>query len=298
MDKEGIIDDIQKSYSSLDFKKVLYKINPSFEENENYENKELINYILKQLHNELNFLFSKPPAKNYNPINIDTTSDKNVFNNFLKTYGANYRSQISDLFYGVQKITLRCENCQTSQFKYELFSSLVFSLEKVKNFKKSKMKYDDEDEEDNEGYSVLNINDLLEYYFRNEILENDDQILCPKCDSMQNMNRKKKIFLAPHTLIFILKRKNNSQSIFVDILEKLYLSTFVKNDKSPKDYKLIGTIMDDGEQNQHYFAVCKCKIDDNWYKYNDGEVTKVDFNDFRDSGMPYVLIYKSSHSNS
>ena len=70
-------------------------------------------------------------------------------------------------------------------------------------------------------------------------------------------------------------------------------NNYVYNNLSPKKYELIGVVQHYGESSMsgHYVAYCKSKFDNNWYKFNDSIVTKVNSNEMYTCGIPYLLFY-------
>ena len=65
------------------------------------DSKDLINFLLEQLHTELNIISEKinNNENNSNAMNIQTDKNK-LYELFLNNYKTNYNSIISDSFYG------------------------------------------------------------------------------------------------------------------------------------------------------------------------------------------------------
>ena len=278
-----------KSYSPYQFKNVLGKLNELFLKNEANDSKDLIIFIQEQLHQELNFLFERQIRLNNN-ININQFSDKIVQHNYFEFFKANYKSKISDLFYGTQKTITTCENCKKSTYNYQIFSNLIFPLEAIRESKGIPR--------NGNNTVYVSIEDCFDYNQQINYFRGQNQINCNFCRQMTNAYYMTKIYIASNILIIILNRgKGLEFNVNLNILEEINISKYIENNESPFFFSLIGAIIHLGNSGQdgHFIAICKNKNNGQWYKYNDSIVTQSNFNEIKSLGIPYVLFYKKKY---
>ena len=278
-----------KSYSPYQFKSVLGKLNDLFLKNEANDSKDLIIFIQEQLHQELNFLFERQVKRNNN-ININQFSDKIVQHNFFEFFKFNYKSKISDLFYGTQKTITTCENCKKSTYNYQIFSNLIFPLEAIRESKGIPRNGD--------KTVYVTIEDCFDYNQQINYFKGQNQINCNYCKMMNNAYYLTKLYTASNILIIILNRGKGLQyKVNLNIDEEINISKYIENNESPFCFSLIGAIIHYGNSGQdgHFFAICKNKNNGKWYKYNDSIVSESNFNEIKSIGIPYVLFYKTKY---
>ena len=115
---------IKSSYNPKEFKdkiSLLYKTN--------IEPKQLFEFLVSTLHKELNRVKSTPMEK---VTNIMDKMDKNLmFYNFIQYFKKNHKSIISDLFYGVNVDIIKCFNCYSQTYNFQIYSLFVFNLEEI-----------------------------------------------------------------------------------------------------------------------------------------------------------------------
>ena len=304
-----INDDDHSTYSPSAFKDTIIKMNPLLDNNETGNAKNLIIYILKQLHKEL-----KPP-KNINQNNNSQIIDYNQYDKkdtflfFIKDSKQNW-SIIYDIFYGFKETINECLYCKekySSQklnnpicYNYELFNYLIFPLEEIKN-----IKYNSNDsnlQEQNNIQYIVSINDCFYYINRNEIFTDKNMGYCDICHQYYDSNYSSKIFYGPNVLILILNRgKDNICDIKLDFKENINITNYIiDKDMDDMIYDLYGVISYvKSEPSGYYIANCKNSVDNNWYRFNDVIISQI-FNiqkDVMEYGTPYILFYKKQIYN-
>ena len=278
-----------KSYSPTQFKNVLGQLNTLFLKNEANDSKDLIIFMQEQLHNELNFILENRNINNnnINNNNINQFNEKEVFTNYSNFFQKNYKSIISDLFYGTQKAVTKCMSCGIMTFNYQIISNMFFPLEAVRQFRQYP----------NLGNTVyVNFDDCFQYFESNNYLTGQNKISCNYCRNLSDAYYYNKISIAPNILIIILNRgKGLEFNVNLDIIERINISNYVEFKNSPVNYELISIIIHYGNSGQdgHFIAICKNKNDNQWYKYNDSIVTKTNFSEIKKTGIPYVLFYQT-----
>ena len=105
----------------------LNELNPHFENNENIELKEFINYFILKLHDDLNIkkdALSQYQEKKSNEVELKNEND--ILVDFLKGFTEKNNSIISKNLYGITKFTLYCNQCQNSF--YVKIHSIIFNV--------------------------------------------------------------------------------------------------------------------------------------------------------------------------
>ena len=168
------------------FKEIIGELNPLFKGMHAVDAKDLIIFIIEKLHKELN------------PFNLDQQKisqidfeqqEKNSINEqlmlqlFIKDFQTKNKTKISNLFYGITRSTMKCEECQITKYAFQTFNLLIFQLKKVKEGKKKELEeyYDNYNE-------TLNIYDA----FNIEILEGENMIYCNNCNCLRKGKHQKK----------------------------------------------------------------------------------------------------------
>ena len=274
-----------QSYAPHNFKQVISDMNPLFQGVQANDSKDLIIFLLENMHNELNV-----------PINNQQNNDminQFDFNEALKTFKNffinNYRSVISNLFYGFFDSTMVCKKCGVMTHNIQCYNILIFPLEEVRIFK-------------NRIQNIVTIEECFEYYQKKDKMSGSNQIYCNKCKSMVDSINYSKLITCPNILILNLNRGKGLQfNIKIEIQEKLNVGNFLyfkNSNEIPTNYELIGIVTHFGpsDMSGHFIAFCKSFVDNNWYKYNDSIVTLSSFMEAKNTGVPYILFYTGSRS--
>ena len=266
-----------KCYAPEYFKDVISEMNPLFRGKVANDSKDLILFILENIHNELNTKYQED--YNQKPNNLDFFS---VFNTFMNYYRNNNESIISEEFYGYYDSMMKCCSCQTITHNVQVLNILFFPLEEVRKYIRT-------------PYNFVNLDNCFEYYEKPEVLNNSNKILCDFCKRNTTALNQKKIIISPKTLIINLNRGKGLQyNVGIHFEEFINLKKYIfYNRIKPYYYELVGVISHLGSNDMggHFIAYCKNSYDCKWYKYNDSIVTKSSFEEIGKIGLPYVLFY-------
>ena len=279
------------SFSPNDFKETLSKENPLFKGIQANDSKDLITFLLEKLHSELN-------QPDNNPINgyaENQFDEMHTLNLFLQDYQKNYKSIISDLFYGVIEIKNQCTGCNYIKFNFQIFNFLEFPLEQVNNFcfqngKRMALVNSDGTNPD------INLYECFEYYQKVELMSGDNQMYCNVCKATLNAYYSSTIYSAPKYLIINLHRgKNAVYQCRIYFPETLKLFKYVINTNGNTEYELYAVISHIGPSSMegHFVAYCRNRMDDKWYCYNDAFVNECTKAQEYYKGMPYILFYRA-----
>jgi len=274
-------------YAPFDFKEKISKMNPLFEGVQANDSKDLVNFIVMTLHEELN----KANTANNNLtdiINIDQRNKDLVFSVFMKNFIVTNQSIISDIFYGVLCSITQCQNCKTISYNYQTYFFLIFPLEEVRKFK---LQYNPNNNE------LLNIYDCFQYNQKIDFMFGENAMYCNYCRQTCSATMSQILTVTPEVLILILNRGKGIQfKIKLNFFEDLNLENFVEHKETGCRYKLIGVITHLGgsDMSGHFIAYCKDPISNDWYQFNDAIVNQVqDFqNEVINYAMPYLLFYQ------
>ena len=147
----------------------------------------------------------------------------------------------------------------------------------------------------------LDLCELLKNFGLNEQLTEDNKWYCPKCKNFQLANKKMEIYSLSKILIIHLKRFRNNRKIesLVNFpIENLDMGQYMSNNKEGENiYDLFAVANHRGGlHGGHYFAYCKNYLDNNWYEFNDSNVSKIEKKDIVTKGA-YVLFYSKREKN-
>ena len=290
-----------KYFVPEEFKNKILKMNPIFKGKGAKEPKNLLNFIIMKLHEELN------GAKNKNEINncyVDQRNKSMIFNYYAQNFVKQNKSIISDLFYGANCNITRCCNCAITLFEYQTYFIIVFPLEEVKKFKvefnnqNNNFNFYFNNNFNNNFNNEVNIYDCFEYYKKSNLMSGANSMFCNYCKA--NTPYVSTIHLATGAEILIVRfnRKKGSElsNVKINFGETLNLNNYIEFVSTGVNYRLIGVITYIGgsDMNGNYIAYCNDPKNYLWYKYDDEKVTQVNNfqNEIINYGMLYVLFYQ------
>ena len=107
-----------KPYSPYSFKEVLSNENPLFAGVQANDSKDLINFLIERLHQELNIIKENKSPENINQIN--QMNENEMLKLFTNEFTSQYNSIISKLFYGMLETKSQCKGCNVIKFNFQL----------------------------------------------------------------------------------------------------------------------------------------------------------------------------------
>ena len=287
-----------KSYSPYEFKNKISKMNPLFAGVAANDSKDLVNFIIMTLHDELNTVNNHI---NENSFNLDQTNMNLMYNAFVQNFNANNNSIISKLFYAINYNITECQLCKMKTYNFQTYFFIIFPLEEIRKYKLNNNQF---------NYNNININaydnnkvdiyDCFNYDSKVNIMSGQNMMYCNNCKQTYNTLTRTLLCTGPEILIIILNRGKGIQfDVKINFYEDLDLRTYISMPNTGCCYKLIGVITHLGESGMggHFIAYCKNPINNYWSQYNDYKVSPV--NDFKneviDYAMPYLLFYQKQH---
>ena len=280
----------RQSYNPSKFRNILYQLNPLFQNNENVELKEFLNYMILKLHDELNTKKNSSNANENIEQKISLKSENDALVDFLQNFTTKNNSLISKNLYGLIKYQFYCHQCSKSFYDFQCYSFLHFNLEKVIDYKQNKYHKDDIE---------INIFDCLDYYQKPETLRGDNGLFCPSCQQQTESTSIRNVYSTKNVLIFILDRniENNFNNCSIEFKETINLRDYVQymkeGQKIREKFYLGGVVnyVGDNYGNETYNAFIKMGKNNDWYCYDDENVYPVSFQDIKNNGYPIVLFY-------
>ena len=292
-------------YEPNNFKNTISQMDPLFKGIAANDAKDLVNFLIMTLHGELN----KVPQnqKNNNNDNLlpnQTTNKQFMFNSFTKKFKNENDSIISNLFYALNCSITKCINCNVTSYNYQIYFFLIFPLEEVRKFKlTSNNGFNNNGLNNNfNNNDTVDIYDCFNFDNRINIMQGDNAMYCPFCQLTCGSSMRTILATGPNILIIILNRgKGKEFDVKLNFSEQLNLCNYIELKDAGTQYELFGVITHIGESGMsgHFIAYCKDLWENNWYKYNDAIVSKVE--NFKtevvDFAMPYLLFYKLKKNN-
>ena len=261
-------------------------MNPLFEGIAANDSKDLVNFIIMTLHEELN---KAKKINEDNDINIDQTNKQLIFNNFAKDFMDKNQSIISDLFYAINCSITECLNCHIKLYNYQTYFFMTFPLEEIRKFKN----------ENNYNNNIVNIYDCFNYDRKNNLMTGENSMHCNNCKINCDGSMNTYLVTGPELLILLLNRgKGIEFDVKISFEENLNLYNYIEYKNTGFNYKLIGVITHIGESSMsgHFIAYCRDPITEKWFKYNDAIVTEIkDFKEVINFAMPYLLFYQKNN---
>ena len=300
-------------YKPFKFRETISNMNPLFKGSETFDLKDLFNFLLMTLHEELNI-----GQELNNNQKISESDEGLIYQNFCKDFYCANNSIISDLFYGINCSTYLCSRCGTRKYYYQIGSFYIFPLDEVRKYRIKRMQQQDQQNLQMQfSNNMFNINYMQMNYFQSNNIQIQDinsvdifdcfdynqkieyftghnAIYCNICNRSENTTYQEYIANCPEVIIIILDRGKGFQfNVQCKFTEFLDIRNYVKyNNNTSCQYKLIGVVTH--IQLGHFVAFCKSPIDNQWYIYNDSICFLV--NNFKeeviDYSTPYILFYQ------
>ena len=270
----------QDSYSPSKFKDAIGKLNPQFARFEANDARDLLIFILQEMHEELNY-FGEQKLNNIPKCNQLVESE--AFNFFYTVNSKLNFSIISYLFWGIVKQTTKCDKCQKKLYNFQYFQYLSFPLYHFANKK-------------------FNLYLGLKEYIQPEILNGDNQFFCQICNNLRDAKVVSQICYTSPYLIINLDYGKNKKYIPIEIdfgsiicMTKEFL---IKNIREVNyDLVAVCTHMGSSGIGGHYIAYCKDPIKESlWHKFNDAGHSLCSFEETK-KNSPYLLIFKKTNKN-
>ena len=315
-------------YAPEEFKSKISTMNPLFEGIAANDAKDLVNFIIMTLHEELNKGINTNNDEDYL---IDQTDQIKVFNNFTENFKKSNQSIISDIFYSMNFSITECSNCHIKLYNYQIYFFLVFPLEEIRKFKNEQLNQNmsinmnmnmnmnnmnfinyignnnfminnnfimqNNNIVNNNQSNEVDILDCFNYETKQNTMAGSNAMYCNNCKITCACYMRTILATGPEIFILLLNRGKGIQfEVKLNFTEYLDLSNYIQFKETGYYYRLIGVITHIGgnDMSGHFIAFCRDPLSEKWHKYNDAIVTEVvDFqSEVIDFCMPYLLFYQ------
>ena len=283
------------------FKQIIGALNPLFEGIHAADSKDLIFFFIEKLHKELNKAPQNQQEENnnidYQQQELESRNEIIMFNKFIKDFYQKNNSFISNNFYGITRVTMKCDSCNLVKYSFQTFNLLIFQLRKTKEEKKKELGYNKQ----------LNLYDAFEVEQKEELLSGENMIYCNNCKGLRNGKHQQRFYGFPNVMIIILNRGKDNKDFNEEfiIYEKLDFTkkNLIVNKESYQKFFLCGVVTHLGESGSSGHFIAYCRNDPNsteFICYNDTIVSNVSIKDALSSNIsrndfekktPYILLY-------
>jgi ubiquitin C-terminal hydrolase len=256
-------------------KNVLEEFNDRYLGWRQHDSHEVFNLILDLLHNSLSFT-AKINACGKSKNKTDELHIKSIES--WKSYFSKEYSIPLTLFYGQYHTKITCMTCNHLWDIFEPFCGLNMSISNETN----------------------TLKDCLDLFTHEEELDNDNLLMCEKCNEQRRVRKQTLLWRMPNYLIIVFKRFNFRMSKItkkIDFpLNNLDMADYMESyDKNNSKYDLVSICNHSGHTSGgHYFTYCK-NANNKWYEFNDEEVNEIENPEAVVSSSAYYLIYERKH---
>ena len=262
---------IPENYEPQVIWSILGQYNQVYKSKKRRNPNDLINFLLINLHRELNTCKTKFMTK------MDKRDKELVIKNGLSDFGKSNSSIISNSFHWFEIKSKSCFNCKTNFYdfnNYEIFELDIAGASKKYN-------------------APFTLTDCLSYQ-----TQKLQKLFCEKCGGYQEFQIETKIFSSPIYFIFSLNRGNLEQNLLkinFKLEEKIDIIQHLDKKGAYSKYELSGVVSVYLSENK-YVCFGKSPVDKQWYIYNDDNVSNTDINAVINcnSGygyVPCILLY-------
>ena len=263
---------IPENYDPQVLWEVLGRYNQVYKSTKRRNPKDLINYLLLNLHRELNPFQTKITTK------CDNTNKDQVIKNGMNDFGKSNNTIISNNFYWFEIKSKHCFNCKTSFYDFNNYEILELDIVAANK------KYNN---------APFTLTDCLNC--QNQKIKN---LFCEKCQNYQQFQINKNIFSSPVYFIFSLDRGNLDQNLLniqFKLEEKIDLIQYLDNKGAFSKYQLSGVVSVYLNKNK-YVCFGKSPVDKQWYIYDDNIVSNTNINEVINYNsnygyVPCILLY-------
>ncbi|CAD8054638.1 unnamed protein product [Paramecium sonneborni] len=273
---------------------LVQKYSKRFEIGQQEDCQELLSYLLDMIHEDLNRCKKKELIKEKDY--IGQPKEEWAAESWGEHLKVN-KSIVVDLFQGQLKSQVQCKTCKHQSHKWEPFLFLNLPIkqsqqEQSQKQNQSKFMGNSQIKQD----ISCELTDCLDLFQQEETI----QWKCPQCKVTRDCSKGMQIWKLPNILIIHLKRFEFGDKVLGKITQKV---NFPINDlqMSPYCFKQDNTIYNlyavaqhlGSLQYGHYLSICKHRIDNQWYMYNDDSVFKIqDPEKTIVNDQAYVLFYQ------
>ena len=235
---------------------------------------DLINFILIQMHRELNVNKTKYISK------PDKTNKGQVLKQGMDDFVKSNKSIISNNFIWFEIKKELCPSCNSQYYEFNHFETLELDI--LSAYQKFQC--------------PLTIYQTLTYQN-----QKNKKIYCQNEQAYKMVGVTSKIYASPNYFIFSLGRGNLDQNLMkipFKVEQEIDISKILENQQSYKRFELIGIVSISKNEGNKYVCFGKSPADKKWYLYNDNIVNEINFDQVINANnninqyIPCILAYQ------
>ena len=257
------------------FKIFLGYYNSQFRKFEPNDSKDLILYLLRTMHEELNYFgenHSLPYKGSPNQFNM-----QNTFTYFMTSYNMRNFSIISNIFYGTYETITQCQKCKINIYNFQKFEFISFGMF------------------DYNG-KVFNIYRGFEDNEKPQLFKGDNKFYYNHCKELCEAILTCKIIQPPNKLIINIDygKDKKFKPSKIEFDEEIDITRFINfNFNTNIRYRIscVCTHLGQSGSYGHYIAYCRHRLTGHWYEFNDSSCNECNANAIY-TGSPYLLLYE------
>ena len=245
------------------FKEKISKMNHLFEGAQANDAKDLVNFLIMTLHEELN---RAEKINNVNPSNllINQSNLNSVLKNFVENFKNENMSLISDLFYAMNDNVTECSVCHDKKYNFQIYFFLNFPLEEVRKFKiqrlvdqfiqcnqnfllMNKMLFQQNlsvfQNNLNNTINSVNLDDCFLYSQKVEAFSGENAMHCNSCNMTTNSYYRTLLSTGPEILVIVLNRGTGIEfKVKCEFVQQLNLCNYIEMKDTGYMYDLVGVV--------------------------------------------------------
>ncbi|KAF7726254.1 ubiquitin-specific protease doa4 [Apophysomyces ossiformis] len=258
--------------SPVAFREALVRFAPQFSGTEQQDSQEFLTFLLDGLHEDVNIVVKRPPPLPEDPDEeekFEQLPDWHASGIAWEKYLARNTSIVVSLLQGQYKSRLTCLTCHKTSTTYNTFMSLSLPIPAGRT-----------------GPPKVSLYQCLDYFVKEEILENDDAWHCPRCKTLRRSSKSLTLSRLPDVLLIHLKRfsfdgpfRDKLDTVVDAPIRGLDLSGYVPStmfspdnsiEKPSLNYDLYGVSNHYGSlTGGHYTACVRNGYRNEWHNFDD-----------------------------
>lgn len=243
-----------------------------------HDSHEFLTFLLDQLHEgmaeEVNIEINRP-----RPVTAQDYAIQNALEAWKRLFGKQY-SPFTEMIYGLYRITMRCQKCNTSSDTWETFNCIKLPM--------------------HQGKEPATLDSMFKEEFQEEIIEG---YACEKCSPERTTaSRQIRIWRLPRMIVLVLKRFTmDGRKLYTPfqmpsnegLLFKPYFSSDSPEPSQYQAYDCFATVDHHGSSGGgHYTAQAKSPLTEKWHLFDDETASPITEPQFGVS--TYILFFKPS----
>ena len=205
-------------------------MNPLFANNQASDIKDLVNFIIMTLHEELNKAIANNNKKDQKAFLNKNNNVVQIYKDFYEEYQRSFRSKISELFYAIQQTKTQCLNCKNIQYNFQTYFFLVFPLEKIRKYTINIINCNNSNVNNNQLINRNNMNmNLISNNANNQVIQNNFNMNFNSVNTINNLQNRMNNNINNNNFIMNAFNNNNINIGMNFGMNEMYMDNFNQN---------------------------------------------------------------------